>query len=284
MMMVTILVIVGHGKNRNGSFDPGATGLIAKGENRYYREDFFPAVRKYLPVGHNVVLFEDYNVYDRQNLATLAKSYGNDTVVIEMHYDALGHAPNASGGHVIVHQDYAPDKLDIQLRDWIKKHIGVRYQHQGHDGISGRNDLQNCNIARNNNINYRLIELGFGTNKQDADTMVNNVDAIAKDFVQVLCGKVKENPKTNKPVASVQTKQEGVIQMQGTFTANDTIIVRDQPTTKGNRIATYKKGESLVYEAVHFKNGYVWLQYIRAVGGYGYIPIAPLNELWGTLK
>ena len=97
--------------------------------------------------------------------------------------------------------------------------------------------------------------------------------------------KVKENPITNKPIASnTQAKQEGVIQMQGTFTANDSIIVRDQPTTKGNRIATYNKGESLVYEAVHFKNGYVWLQYKRAVGGYGYIPIAPLTELWGTLK
>ena len=187
--MGTILVIAGHGKNRNGSFDPGATGLIAKGENRYYREDFFPAVRKYLPVGHNVVLFKDYNVYDHQNLATLAKSYGNDTVVVEMHYDALGNTPNASGGHVIVHRDYAPDKLDLELRDWIKKHIGVRYQHHGHDGVSGRNDLQNCNIARNRGINYRLIELGFGTNKQDADTMVNKVDALAKDFVRVLCVK-----------------------------------------------------------------------------------------------
>ena len=91
---------------------------------------------------------------------------------------------------------------------------------------------------------------------------------------------------TPKPVvkAPLTTQNEGVIDMQGTFVANDTIIVRDQPTTKARHIATYKKGESLIYEAVHFKNGYVWLQYARAVGGKGYIPIAPLAEMWGTLK
>lgn len=89
-----------------------------------------------------------------------------------------------------------------------------------------------------------------------------------------------------KPVVkgALTTQSEGVIDMQGTFVANDTIIVRDQPTTKARHIATYKKGESLIYEAVHFKNGYVWLQYARAVGGKGYIPIAPLAEMWGTLK
>ncbi|HJF30538.1 MAG TPA: hypothetical protein K8V56_02010, partial [Sporosarcina psychrophila] len=60
--MSTILVIAGHGKNRDGSFDPGATGFITKGEHKYYVENFFPAVRKYLPTGHKVVLFSDYNV------------------------------------------------------------------------------------------------------------------------------------------------------------------------------------------------------------------------------
>lgn len=191
--MATILVIAGHGKNRDGSFDPGATGFIAKGEHKYYVESFFPAVRKYLPAGHNVVLFSDYNVYDRSNLATLAKSYGSDTKVFEMHYDATGSA-TASGGHVIVHADYEPDELDLKTRDWIKKHIGVRYNHKGQVGISGRSDLRNCNIARNSGINYRLIELGFGTNKQDADIMINNVDVIAKEFVQMVCGTVSNAP------------------------------------------------------------------------------------------
>lgn len=191
--MVKKLVIAGHGKNKDGSFDPGATPAFMKqGEHRYYVDTFFPSVRKYLPDGHDVVLFSDYNVYSHSNLAALAKSYGNDTQVIEMHFDALDSAPTATGGHVIVHADYSPDGLDLRLRDWIKKFVGVRYTHKGHTGISGRADLRNCNIAKQNNVNYRLVELGFGSNKKDAETMMSRVDALAKDFVMAICGKVKE--------------------------------------------------------------------------------------------
>lgn len=200
--MGKILVIAGHGKNVDGSFDPGATGKIAKGEHKYYVENFFPAVRKYLPDGHNVVLFSDYNVYSRGNVVALANSYGKDTAVVEMHYDADG-TGNARHGHVIVHGDYEPDAMDLKLRDVIKKHIGVRNTHKGKEGISGRTDLRNANLTRASGVNYRLIELGFGTNSQDASTMVNKVDAIAKDFVLALCGKVKSN--TPKPTTSKST-------------------------------------------------------------------------------
>lgn len=195
--MTTFLFIAGHGPNRDGSLDPGASGFITKGEHRYFKEDFFPAMKKYLPKNSNVVLFDEYNVYDRSNLSSLAKSYGPDTVVIECHYDATG-SNEASGGHVIVHKDYAPDKYDLAIRDIIKKHIGVRYNHRGEIGISGRSDLRNCNIARNSGVNYRLIELGFGTNKRDADIMVKNIDDIAKDFVLSLNGKI-DIPTPAKP-------------------------------------------------------------------------------------
>lgn len=203
--MTKILLIAGHGENKNGSFDPGATGIIKKGEHKYFEQDFFPAVTKFLPKDSNVVLFSEYNVYDYKNLVTLANKYGKDTVVIEMHYDAG--SSSASGGHVIVHSTYAPDKYDLAIRDVIAKHIGVRYEHKGHKGISGRDNLGNCNRAKAAGLNYRLVELGFGTNKKDAATMVNNVDDIAKDFVQALIGKSNDKPVVvNKPVAKPVTK------------------------------------------------------------------------------
>lgn len=211
--MVTKLVIAGHGKNKDGSNDPGAKGLIERGENRYYKELFFPAVKKYLPDNSGVILFSDYNVYSYGNLVELARKYGKDTVVFEMHYDALD-GTSATGGHVIVHEDYDPDSYDLKMRDIIKKYIGVRYSHKGHAGISGRDDLKNCNIARNNGINYRLVELGFGTSPKDSKVMVEKVDAIAKDFVLMLCGKVKEpskpvNKPTVKPTDLVHTVVKG---------------------------------------------------------------------------
>lgn len=206
--MATTLVIAGHGKNANGSFDPGATGFITKGEHKYYVENFFPAVRKYLPAGHEVVLFSEYNVYDRSNLVALANKYGKDTRVIEMHYDATG-SESANGGHVIVHSNYEPDQLDLKLRDVIKKHIGVRYNHKGHSGVSGRNELRNCNLAANGNVNYRLVELGFGTNRKDADIMLTTVDALAKDFVMAICGKVKTEPKPAPTTTGDYTVKKG---------------------------------------------------------------------------
>lgn len=203
--MTKILVIAGHGENKNGSFDPGATGIITKGEHLYYEQNFFPAVKKFLPANSNVVLFSEHNVYDYKDLVTLARKYGNDTIVVEMHYDAGSSA--ASGGHVIVHKNYAPDAFDLKIRNVIKKHIGVRYNHKGEQGISGRDNLYNCNVAANNGINYRLVELGFGTNANDAAKMVKGIEAIAKDFVEALVGSSNNVATENKIPPVVKPQQ-----------------------------------------------------------------------------
>ena len=57
--MAKTLVIAGHGKNANGSFDPGATGFITKGEHKYYVASFLR-----LKISSAVVF--EYNVYDRR--------------------------------------------------------------------------------------------------------------------------------------------------------------------------------------------------------------------------
>lgn len=71
----------------------------------------------------------------------------------------------------------------------------------------------------------------------------------------------------------------------GYFYMNDTIIVRDKPTTSGKRVATYKEGEYVHYHTRHDGNGYVWLQYTRAGGkGEAYIPCREYkNGRYGTL-
>ncbi len=202
----TILLIAGH-----GSGDPGATGYISKGEHLYMKENFFPAMKKFLPKEHKVVFFSDYNVYMRGDIVALAKSHGSDTIAVEMHYDALTMDSGASGGHVIVHSDFVPDSIDLAIRDAIKKNVGVRYSHKGYSGISGRSNLANVNRAANGGVNYRLVELGFCTDKGDVDVLLNKTEQYAKDFVEALLGKTttaKPSTTTNK-VSSGQSSIAG---------------------------------------------------------------------------
>ena len=91
---------------------------------------------------------------------------------------------------------------------------------------------------------------------------------------------------------ATSTSTNGIIKKyaeKGVFYPNETIIVRDAPTTKANIVARYYKGEDLEYHTVHIGNGYVWLQYDRKNGGQGYIPIreyknGKYGKVWGTIK
>lgn len=179
------LCIAGHGPRRNGTFDAGATGVISKGEYRYMKENFFPAMKKY--TDNKFVFFDKYNVFDRGNIVALARSYGKRVAVIEFHYDAASSA--ARGGHVIIHRDYVPDKMDLRIRDAIKAMTGIRYSHKGYAGISGRNNLANVNRTRRGGVNYRLVELGFGTNSVDAEIMMTKTDEYARRMVEAITGK-----------------------------------------------------------------------------------------------
>lgn len=203
--MTTYLCVAGHGKRKNGTFDPGATGFISKGEHRFFAEDFFPAMKKY--ANDQFVFFTEHNVLSHNTIKTLSDKY-DDVKYIEFHYDATG-TPNAHGGHVIVHKAFSPDALDLRLRDAISDMVGVRYEHRGHKGISGRSDLGNVNRARTHGINYRLLELGFGTSPRDSKIMTEQVDAYAKRVVEaILNEKVTptKKPTTTKPKAKTITE------------------------------------------------------------------------------
>lgn len=195
--MSKTLWIAGHGLNKNnGHFDSGATGFITKGEHKYFRDDVFPKLKEYIHKDDlkDSVFHTEYNVYSHNNIVSLAKGLGSDTRVIECHFDAVSNT-NARGGHVIIYSGFTPDKLDLAIRDVISKNIGLAYPvHKGHKGISGRSDLRNVIACANGGVNYRLIELGFGTNKQDAGIMTNNLDQIAKDLIMATYGRVKDNP------------------------------------------------------------------------------------------
>lgn len=115
-------------------------------------------------------------------------------------------------------------------------------------------------------------------------------------FKQMVLEFYKAGNTTVKPASSTtankNTATGGIVKRyseKGVFYPNETIIVRDQPSTKGNIIVRYYKGENLTYHTVHIGNGYVWLEYLRNNGKSGFIPIREYNngkygKVWGTIK
>lgn len=203
MSKPTVLFIAGHGRKRNGAFDPGATGMVKEGEHRYMTNKLFPAIRKHLPAGAKAQFLTSHNVYDYGDLVTQARKYGRDTIAIECHFDAVGNNV-AKGGHVIIYSGYKPDSIDLALVKAIKDSVGIftGYKHRGHAGLSGRNNLANVNRAARGGVNYRLIELGFCTNPADASYMNNRYEDIAKSIVKNVFGSTG-----NKAVASASNRK-----------------------------------------------------------------------------
>lgn len=102
---------------------------------------------------------------------------------------------------------------------------------------------------------------------------------------QILAPSVKPKPVVKPDLTTKPTSYKEA----GTFYPNTTIIVRNRPSTSGAIIARYYDGEKLAYHTVHKTGGYVWLQYNRANGKQGYIPIrtykdGKYGEMWGTIK
>lgn len=110
-----------------------------------------------------------------------------------------------------------------------------------------------------------------------------------KDMVNALNKAQKITATASKTPTNTSTGIVKKYAEKGVFYPNETIIVRDAPTTKANIVARYRKGENLTYHTVHIGNGYVWLEYLRNNGKSGFIPIREYKEgkygkVWGIIK
>ena len=63
----------------------------------------------------------------------------------------------------------------------------------------------------------------------------------------------------------------------GVFYPNRTLAVRYTDSDKVSQVATYHKGESVIYNAVIIEHDYVWARYTRSNGLYGFIKLGVTN-------
>ncbi|MCG0572777.1 GH25 family lysozyme [Lactiplantibacillus plantarum] len=64
---------------------------------------------------------------------------------------------------------------------------------------------------------------------------------------------------------------------RGVFYPNQALAVRYTDSDKVSQVATYYKGESVIYNAVIIEHDYVWARYTRSNGLYGFIKLGVTN-------
>lgn len=185
--MVKHLIICGHGQGRT-SYDPGAVG--PKGTEADWVRKLANAMRRY---SVDIDYIVDKNVYDCRNIL----DYKNYTTITELHLNAFNGI--AKGCEVLIHSKFSADNLDKGLLNILSKYFSNR-------GIKKRDNLYNMNVAANNNMNYRLVEVCFVDNVDDMNILEHNLDVIAQEFVQVISGKIKQNAVTQSPQPQVGLK------------------------------------------------------------------------------
>src|SRR5699024_3681899 len=149
----------------------------------------------------------------------------------------------------VIKNAYAADNIDKGIQKALEDTIGTIR------GITTRNDLLNVNVAYNQNINYRLVELGFITSKKDMDYIKNNLQDFTKRIAEGIHG---------KPIGGTPAGKSKKITWawKGRFTPNTKIKVRKSPGLKGVIVdkGSWLKDKSdwVDFVSVTKKDGYWW--------------------------
>ena len=288
------VLVAGHGYN-----DPGATGN-GTNERDFIRKNIIDNVAKYLrQAGHTVTLYDKkqdmyqdtaygYNRGDKKKYGLYwVKNKLKPDGVIEFHLDSA--SPSASGGHVIKNA-YAADSIDKGLQKALEETVGTIR------GITTRNDLLNANVAYSENINYRLVELGFITSKKDMDYIKKNLQSFTKAIASGIHG---------KPIGGTTAGKKKKITWKwpGRFYPNASktgIKVRKNPGLKGKVVDKgswlYTKDDWVDFISVTKKDGYWWIRFkypTNPSAGYFYCAVCKITDkqekikkekYWGKIK
>lgn len=284
------VLVAGHGYN-----DPGATGN-GTNERDFIRKNIIDNVAKYLrQAGHTVTLYDKkqdmyqdtaygYNRGDKNKYGLYwVKNKLKPDGVIEFHLDSA--SPSASGGHVIKNA-YAADSIDKGLQKALEETVGTIR------GITTRNDLLNANVAYSENINYRLIEMGFITSKKDMNYIKNNLQHFTKKLAEGIHGKsIGGTPAGNSKKITWN--------WTGRFTANTLIKVRKSEGLKGKQVPQsdwIQSGQWVDFVSVTKKDGYWWIKFkypTNPSAGYFYCAVCKITDkeekikkekYWGKIK
>lgn len=191
-----------------------------------------------------------------------------DAPVVELHMDASGIA-TAHGAHVIIKEGFEPDEYDKALADKLAAFMPGRSEK-----IVRRSDLANPNRAAARGINYRLCENGFIDNDGDREKFNDNIDELARIYLDCFGITVESAPAA--PVPAPQPAQGGTSEsFGGVYRCTvDWLRVRDAPSLSGLEVAHYDTGETVTLDDWYvIADGYVWGRYTSYSGATRFIAV-----------
>lgn len=202
-MAVKLYVVAGHGAG-----DPGAVGYL---NNVRYEE--YERVRtlartiaeRMKELGGDQVMLSPFDQDPYQSNGLRDWPIPRDAEVVELHMDSA--AFTARGGHVIYKAGLTPDRYDYELARRIAEMFPGRAT-----ALQARSELKNCNQAAARGLSYRLVENGFISNEGDLAKFNDNVDAIARIYLEVFGIDVPDAPVA--PVPETKPAEGAVAEMQ----------------------------------------------------------------------
>ncbi|MFA9353199.1 GH25 family lysozyme [Pediococcus pentosaceus] len=87
----------------------------------------------------------------------------------------------------------------------------------------------------------------------------------------------KKQAQDNVKKAHKQAAKVVKYNQRGVFYPNRTLAVHYTDSDKSSQVATYHKGDSVIYNAVIIEHDYVWARYTRSNGLYGFIKLGVTN-------
>ncbi|WP_239704823.1 N-acetylmuramoyl-L-alanine amidase [Mammaliicoccus sp. E-M24] len=285
---MNILLVAGHGKGYMSN-DSGAVGN-GTNERDFIRKSIVPNVAKYLKqAGHTVSyyggssmgqdLYQDtayaYNIGDTSKYGMYWVKKQKYDAIVEFHLDAA--SPAASGGHVIIGTGLAADKIDKGIQAAIVKHVGqIR-------PIDPRDNLLNVNVAKQLNLNYRLVELGFITSKKDMDTIKKNLQAYTKDIAQAISGgtivPAKVTPKP-RPASKPATKKNTTAKKTTTISKGIKIGSLPPTSLKNQKDFYFKAKVRDGLTVCEYKNGEYKLTNMEYTKGHKDFRVFEIKDGW----
>lgn len=172
-------ILLGHGKATNSNASSVGASGFGDNERDLIRGDFLKSLIKYSKVSSKNITIYTNNAYLDKFIPTLKER----SMIMELHMDGNVN-PLFGGGHVIIHSDYSPDQIDLNLAKVVKNYFGWRVNLNKGNGINGRDNLQNVNHAKKYGHNYRLVEMGHISNKENHATFKKDYDSIARDLIE----------------------------------------------------------------------------------------------------